>query len=141
MSTRTHPPRATVDRPIVAVLTRFRFVHSWDVFRAYREFRRIRATAEQTPGYLHSAFLVENAHACMSLSVWERAEAIPHFGTISRDHVRAGTWAFGRLARTPGGGRELWSTRWQLSTVSNNLEWAEFDLGALLEQPAREGAA
>jgi len=126
------PPRITVETPIVTIVTRFRFVHVWDVARSYIAFRRIRDAARDTPGYLHSVFLIENLHTCYSLSIWEHAAAIPVFGTMAPEHVRIGNWAFARLRRTARGERELWSTRWHLQTVSNNLAWEGFELGSHL---------
>jgi hypothetical protein len=42
--------------------------------------------------------------------------------------VEAARDLFGRLAFNAHLGPELWSTKWRLVAVSNNLNWADFDL-------------
>ncbi|MGH2559555.1 MAG: hypothetical protein ACRDJH_10855, partial [Thermomicrobiales bacterium] len=47
-------------------------------------------------------------------------------------HVEAARRAFGRMVFRKGRGPELWSTKWRLASVSNNLNWADFDLRRLI---------
>jgi len=119
-----------VESRVVAVVTRFRFRHVWHVLESYRAHRRIVAQASAMPGFLRAAFLVEGLHTCYSFSIWADAEAIPQFGTLVREHVRAGNWAFSRLTRRSSSNPELWSTKWSLRSVSNNLAWEGFDLSS-----------
>jgi hypothetical protein len=132
-----------VKSSVVAVITRFRFKHIWDLVGAYRAYRRIAADARSVPGYLHSAFLVQDHHSCCTLSVWADARAIARFGTLVPTHAGLGNWAFPRVRRTPSG-PELWSTRWQLAGVSNNVRWEGFELRGFspaYQDSADEGTA
>jgi hypothetical protein len=95
-------------------------------------YRRITADARLVPGYLQSAFLIQDRHSCCTLSIWADAAAIARFGTVIT-HIRFGNWAFPRLRQTSSG-RELWSTRWRLVGVSNNLRWDGFDLRAFYSE-------
>lgn len=88
--------------------------------------------AEQVPGLLRSVFLIENLTTCYSLSLWSRWDDIPIFGTRAPYHVRAARSVFGRLQMSKYGGPELWSTKWRLTSISNNLSWEDFDLRALI---------
>jgi hypothetical protein len=88
--------------------------------------------ATQTSGLLRAAFLIENLKTCYSLSIWASYDAIPQFGTNVLYHVVAGNKIFGRLAKNQDGGPEIWSTKWRLTSVSNNLNWADFDLRQLI---------
>jgi hypothetical protein len=131
------PGSQPVESSVVAVITRFRFKHVWDLVGAYLAYRRITADARLVPGYLHSAFLVQGHHSCCTLSLWADAGAIARFGTLVPTHARLGNWAFPRLRRTSSG-PELWSTRWQLAGVSNNVRWEGFDLHG--SSPALQGS-
>lgn len=74
---------------------------------------------------------------CYSLSIWESQDAIPGFGTNVPFHVTAARRMLGRLAVDSDQRPELWSTKWRLMSVSNNLSWDGFDLRSLLEaEPA-----
>lgn len=87
--------------------------------------RRMRR--EEPAGLLRSSFLVEGLTTCYSLSIWVDESAIPRFGSSVEEHVAVARGVFGRLRfrnRRP----ELWSTRWRLAEVSNNLNWDAFDL-------------
>jgi hypothetical protein len=75
---------------------------------------------------------IESPTACYSLSLWSNWDAIPRFGTNVPYHVRAGNRIFGRLAITKERGFEIWSTKWKLVSVSNNLNWGDFDLRAVI---------
>ena len=57
---------------------------------------------------------------------------IPHFGTRVAYHINAANRVFRRVSMSKRGGPEVWSTKWQLTFVSNNLNWKEFDLRALV---------
>jgi hypothetical protein len=79
----------------------------------------------EVPGLLKAAFLVENPTTCYSLSFWSQEPALS--AHVPR-HIDAANSVFGRLAFDPDQGPELWSTRWQLTSVTNNLHWPGFDL-------------
>jgi len=132
--TLAEPGDHPVDAPIYCVITRFG-LRSWRyLLPTYLDYRRVirQARQTQTPGLLRSAFLVENPTTCYSLSVWDRPDAIPVFGTRVPNHVRAARRVFGRVPLTQGRLPEIWATKWRLASVSNNLNWDDFDLRALL---------
>ena len=119
-----------VESPIIAVLTRFGLRRPWHLLQTYLAYRwlirRVRRTAPG--GLLKAVFLVENSRTCWSLSLWADESAIPHFGTSVTDHVSAARDVFRRV-RFNGDLPEIWSTKWRLSRVSNNLNWEGWDLG------------
>jgi hypothetical protein len=122
-----------VDVPIVCSITRFHLRSARHLLPAYREYHRVirEARDAQTPGLLRCAFLVENPVTWYSLSIWSERNAIAHFGTNVPRHVEAARAFFPRLASFPT--PELWSTKWRLDSVSNNLDWGDFDMrGAIL---------
>lgn len=116
-----------VDAPTVLVLTRFGLRKPSDLLRTYLDYRGIVAErpSKTVPGLLHSAFLIENPTTCYSLSFWESERAIRMFGTEVPSHVTAARRVFGRLRYERSSGAELWSTKWRISTVSNNVSWPE----------------
>jgi hypothetical protein len=127
-----------VDVPVICVITRFGLRSAWYLLPTYLDFRRVvrQARRSATPGLLRAAFLVENPRTCYSLSVWTELNAIPRFGGTVHSHVDAARRVIGRVAFTPGRGPELWSTKWRLAAVSNNLNWSEFDLRGVIESIA-----
>jgi hypothetical protein len=124
-----------VDVPIVCVVTRFGLRRPHHLLSTYLDYRRVvrDALASRTPGLLRTAFLVEGPSACFSVSIWRDADAIPVFGTNVREHTVAGNRVFGRLAVGQNGLAEIWSTKWRLVSVSNNLNWEDFDLRRVLQ--------
>lgn len=122
-----------VDAPITIVITRFGLRSVRYLLPTYLDYRRIlrQAQAAQTPGLLRSAFLIENPTTCYSLSIWASWGAIPRFGTNVPYHVEAARKVFNRVSFTSRG-PEIWSTKLRLSAVSNNLNWEDFDLRALI---------
>lgn len=118
----------------MCVLTRFGLRSSADLLPTYRDYRRVvRQARELAPGLLETAFLIGGPSACFSLSFWRNAQAIPQFGTDVDQHVIAGNNVMRRLARAAGDRPELWSTKWRLVEVSNNLDWgSNFDLRQIL---------
>jgi hypothetical protein len=128
------PGDHAVDVPIVCTLTRFHLRTARHMLPAYREYQRVVRAARdaETPGLLQCAFLLENPVTWYSLSIWSERNAIAHFGTNVPRHVDAARAFFPRLTFDPM--PELWSTKWRLDSVSNNLNWRGFDLrGAILE--------
>lgn len=119
-----------VNVPIVCVITRFGLRSARYLLPTYIDYRRVQkqAKASQTPGLLRAAFLVENPTACYSLSLWASWEAIPRFGSNVPYHVTAARKVIGRVSFTKARGPEIWSTKLRLNTVSNNLNWEDFDL-------------
>jgi hypothetical protein len=90
----------------------------------------MRAAREtSTAGLLRSAFLVENPTTWYSVSIWS---GYPDFSSQVPLHVDAARRSFGRLAFDPDRGPELWSTKWRLISVTNNLNWDDFDLRRLI---------
>jgi hypothetical protein len=130
-----------VDIPVELVLTRFGLKRSIDLFLTHRKFEQVLSDARvsRTPGLLQSAFLIENRHTCLSLSIWTSRDVIPHFGTATPSHVDAARWIFGRCRPSSRqDGPEVWSTKWRLSSVSNNLNWGDFDLREFLEKTSHD---
>lgn len=117
-----------VDSDVVLVLTRFGLRHLWQLPLMYWDFRRIKRRAERTPGLLRATFLVSGPRSCFSLSLWKNADSIPLLSSHAPQHVDVARRSFGRLQYHDGIGPELWSTKWRLVTVSNNLRWSGFDL-------------
>ncbi|HEX8083311.1 MAG TPA: hypothetical protein VF529_03410 [Solirubrobacteraceae bacterium] len=137
-----HPgPRAvSADPPVFCALTRFGLRSPRHLLTLRRQFSTVAGDAERrgVPGLLRSAFLVENASTCYSLSIWSGE---PYISALVPSHIDAANGVFGKLALDETRGPELWSTQWKLVTVSNNLNWDGFDLGGLLEpDPMRDAA-
>lgn len=128
------PGAHPVTVPITCVITRFGLRSPRYLLPTYLDYRRIarEAARAQTPGLLHSAFLLEPPMACYSLSIWATPGAIPHFGTNVLGHVDAARRVFGRVAYHERRGPEIWSTKWRLAAVSNNLNWDAFDLRGVI---------
>lgn len=128
----TEPGDHSVVVPITCVITRFGLRGARDLLPTYFDYRRVAREAAGTPGLLRAAFLVENPTTCYSLSLWASRDAIPHFGTKAPVHVEVARRAFGRVCFDERRGPEIWSTKWRLDSVSNNLNWADFDLRGLI---------
>jgi len=126
------PGSHTVDVPIICVITRFGLRSPHLLLPTYLDYRRVANEAKKsaTPGLLQALFLVENFTTCYSVSIWEGFEALSFFGTKVRGHVGAARRAFGRVSRDEHNRAEIWSTKWRLESVSNNLSWQDFDLRA-----------
>jgi hypothetical protein len=131
-----------VDAPVTCVITRFGLRGAGQLLPTYLDFRKVaeEARAVATPGLLRSAFLIENSRACYSLSVWAEQSAIPAFGGNVPSHVDAARRVIGRLAHDQERGLELWSTKWRLVSVSNNLNWPDFDLRGIVASMDSPGA-
>ena len=125
-----------VDVPIYCVITRFGLRSPRALLPTILDYRHVatQASRTRTPGLVRSAFLIEDARTCFSLSIWTPWEAIRWFGTNVPIHVDAARKVFSRLAFTPERGPELWSTKWRLASISNNLNWGQFDLRKLVRE-------
>jgi hypothetical protein len=134
----SRPGDHPVEAPVVCTLTRFGLRAPHHLLPTYLDFQRVvrEARRTSTPGLLRAAFLIENPVTCYSLSLWENRQAIPSFGTNVPIHVTAARRVLGRLAVDSDQRPELWSTKWRLVSVSNNLSWDGFDLRPLLEAEA-----
>lgn len=123
-----------VDSSIVCVLTRFGLRSPRHLLPSYRDYRRVveAASDSETPGLLQSCFLVDSTTSFCSFSIWSSVSVIPQFGTNVAAHVQAGNGVFPRLIVDRERGAELWSTKWRLMSVSNNLNWSDFDLRHVL---------
>lgn len=121
-----------VDTPVVCVITRFGLRSPLSLLPTYLDYRRVvrQAKATRSPGLLRSLFVIESLRTCYSISIWENYEAIPRFGTNVPFHVTAARRIFGRVTFRHTRGPEVWSTKWRLDSVSNNLNWEDFDLRA-----------
>lgn len=124
------PGDHAVEVPVLCVMTRFGLRSPLDLLPAYLYYRRVirQAKASPTAGLLRAAFLVSFPRDALTLSVWSSKGAIPWFGTNAPFHVEAARRIFRRLRTSADGGPELWSTKWMLTSVSNNLNWDDFDL-------------
>jgi hypothetical protein len=123
-----------VNVPFICVITRFGLRSARYLLPTYLDYRRIvkQAVQTQTTGLLRAAFLIENPRICYSLSLWDSFAAIPQFGTNVPYHIDAARRVFGRVHFAKGRGPEVWSVKLRLKSVSNNLNWQEFDLRALI---------
>lgn len=125
------PGDHSVEAPVFCVLTRFGLRSARYLAPTYREFRGLMRAAANTevPGLLRAAFLIENPTTCYSLSLWSQE---PIFSARVEQHIDAARNVFGRLSYDSEAGPELWSTRWRLVSVTNNLRWDGFDLRSVL---------
>lgn len=112
---------------VVCVMTRFQVRNPIQLLLLYRDYRRLIRQMARTRGLLRSTFLVESLRAACTLSIWDRVESIPYFGTSVPLHVQVARRSMGRVAMN-GGRPQIWSTKWKLIYVSNNLNWQGFDL-------------
>jgi hypothetical protein len=124
-----------VDAAVTCVLTRFAYRHPLDLVRALSDYRSVVLDARRASlnGLLATCFLIENPRTCFNLSIWSDPLAISEFGTRVHRHVHVANSSFGRISRSSSGAPKLWSTKWLLKTVSNNLEWDALDLRSHLE--------
>lgn len=129
-----------VDLPVVCVLTRFRVRSPLHVLLSYLDYRRVARDAAPTPGLLRTAFLVEDPRTWYSLSIWRDRDCIPEFGTRVLSHVLAAHRVFGRFSMDERHRPELWSAKWRIESVSNNLSWGAFDLRAMIVEASRPRA-
>lgn len=120
-----------VDVPIMCSITRFGLRSPRFLLPSYLDYRRVIRSAHESPeiGLLRSAFLIENPTTWYSLSIWS---GYPEFSAHVPNHVDAARRVFGRLSIEPDRGPELWSTKWRLVSVTNNLNWEDFDLRRLV---------
>lgn len=128
---RGEPGDHPIDTSIMCAITRFGLRSPRFLPRAYREYQRVVRASQQSdvPRLLRSAFLVENPSTWYSFSIWDGS---PEFSAAVPAHVEAARRSFSWLAMDPEEGPELWSTKWQLKSVTNNLSWDGFDLRPVL---------
>lgn len=110
----------------ICVMTRFGLRRPWHLLFTYLDYRRVIRAAEKNSdnGLIHSTFLMDNWRTCYSLSIWESYERIPQFGTQVPEHVQAANNVFSRVRFSSRRRPEIWSTKWNLRSVSHNLEWS-----------------
>lgn len=129
MSENVRPPLVPgenpVDASIICVVTRVRFRSPLALLWTYVDYRRTKRMAQSFQGLLGSAFLVEGWTSCVTMSWWDSEQSIHRFGTVVPFHVSAARHAF-RRARTLSDGPEIWSAKWAVVAVSNNLRWGSF---------------
>ena len=126
------PGDHVVDVPITCVITRFGLRSPHQLLPMYLDYRRIARYARKTPGLLRTAFLIERPTVCYTFSIWASHISMPRFGTNVPSHVDVARKSFGRVSFKAGRGPEIWSTKWELTYVSNNLNWDDFDLRDLV---------
>lgn len=122
---------------LVLVLTRFQLRNAWQLVQSYSDYRHVARDARGVEGLLRSSFLIEDAHTFFTLSIWRHDSDIPRFGTTVASHVAAGNRVFPRLRCTRERGPEIASTKWRLTSGSNNLNWDSLDLRSALERVDR----
>lgn len=133
----SRPGEHFVDSTITCVVTRFGLRSSRFLVPSYREYQRVTRAAARSdvPRLLCNAFLIENPTTWYSFSVWRD---LPAFSAKVPAHVEAARKSFGWLRIDPELGPELWSTKWRLLSVTNNLRWDGFDLRSVLAVEDRE---
>jgi len=116
-----------VDVPIMCSITRFGLRSPRHLLPTLRDYRRLLGNVSEPEsfGFLRSAFLIENPTTCFNFSIWSE---FPSFSANVPGHVDAARRVFSRLAVDDEGRPELWSTKWRLVTVSNNLNWPDLDV-------------
>lgn len=127
----SEPGDHPVDVAITCVITRFGLRRALSLVPSYLDYRRVVEAAWEVPavGLLRSAFLIENPTTWYSLSIWSGSPALSAQVPV---HVEAARRIFGRVSYEPERGPELWSTKWRLISVTNNLNWDDFDLRQLI---------
>jgi hypothetical protein len=133
------PGEHAVDSSVTCVVTRFGLRSPRFLLRSFREYREVARLASQAgvPRLLRSAFLVENSTTWYSFSIWRGAPAL---SAELPEHVDVARRSFGWLRIDPDLGPELWSTKWNLLSVTNNLHWDGFDLRQVLADEGAERA-
>jgi hypothetical protein len=97
-------------------------------------YRRVRRQAAVVDGLLKTAFLIEGPRTCYTLSLWRDDGAIAEFGTRVRAHIDAANAAFGPTWRKDRRRPEIFSVQLRLWALSNNLNWDDLDLRAVLSE-------
>jgi hypothetical protein len=120
-----------VNSTMACVVTRFRMKSLLGVIGCYRHYRRIRAASRRQTGLLAALFAFDDTRTCYTISIWSDDEAILRFNTESSRHIRAGNWLAGRLD-TCEGRPELWSAKFSLQAIGDNLQWHGVDTRATL---------
>jgi hypothetical protein len=118
-----------VNSTMACVITRFRMKSLFGVLGCYRHYRRIRAASRAQSGLLAALFALDGNRTCYTISIWSDDEAILRFNTQSKRHIRAGNW-LARRVEFSGGRPELWSAKFILQAVSDNLQWNGVDTRA-----------
>ena len=91
-------------------VTRIRLKHVWLIVPALIRFRRLYAGAQADPGSVRGQVAVAGPRTLVNLSVWRSRWAMLRWSG-RRGHVDAVRWTYGQAA-------EVWSTEWELSSVS-----------------------
>jgi hypothetical protein len=125
------PGEHAVDVPITCSITRFGLRNRRSLASSYLNYRRVLRASDksQVDGLLRSAFLLEDMTTWYSFSIWS---GTPKFSAYVPDHIEAAREIFGHVTYDPEHGPELWSTKWRLVSVTNNLHWNGFDLRRIL---------
>lgn len=118
--------------PAICVITRFGLRHPLLLIPTYLDYRRTVRSARKLRGFLRATFVIEPPRTCYSVSYWTSASAGSQMWSDVPYHVHASRRIFPRLRQTESGRVELWSTRWRLDALSQNLDWPGFDLEALI---------
>jgi len=121
-----------VKSEVSCVLTRFRLRSIISLPLFYLAFHRVRRHAT-VPGLIKAAFLIESPRICYTLSLWADDQAIMRFSERAI-HVATANWSLAHLYRRDLQRVELWSTQWRLHALSNNLNWDEVDLRAVIAE-------
>jgi hypothetical protein len=127
-----------VDVPVICQFTRFGLRSPRHLAQTYADHRRMVRDVQQAdvPGLLHSAFLVENPRTCYTVSFWSQP---PHFSALIPRHIEVAGRVFGHVALDSEGKPEVWSTKWRLASVTNNLSWDGFDLRSAIVEDGHAG--
>jgi hypothetical protein len=120
----------------VCVLTRFALRSPLSVPSMFLAYRRIVRDAREVPGFRAESFQMSGPRTVVILSVWSDFKAIPAFGTRSTIHLRSAKRAMTQVRMNEG--PAIWSTKWQLSGASNNLNWPGSDFSSFERHSERE---
>jgi len=101
---------------MMCVTTRFQLKHFWQLVPMYVAYRRLRRDLDEAPGLIRQAFLIQGAHACCTLSIWESEKALLKFANRPT-HIHV-------LRRAQPMCRAIWSAYWRLDGISRSAsDW------------------
>jgi hypothetical protein len=119
----------------VCVLTRLGLRSLPDLLRTYFDYRKVISEERRGTGLLKSSFLIEDRRTCCIISIWKDYRAIPEFGTRNPTHALVARMFFGRCRMNAVGRPEIFSAKWRLISISNNIAWADLDLMRAVSKP------
>lgn len=118
-----------VDSEVICVITGFHLRNPLQLVKTMLDSRRVirEATRKECSGLITATFAIDGLRTGYSISIWTNYASIPEFGSKVYSHVTVARRVFRRLAFDDTVGPEIWSTKWKLAAVSNNMNWKGVD--------------